>query len=153
MGIFDKLFGKKDEKNNPVDNPVDKIGRAEEKYFESVTEIKDSDEALNILFNEAILATPETTSDHINKALQSSWGYPGVVEGSLSEVKKTVLKNLKILEKRERFDYFRVDVMKEQNCAQIDAFYGLNSNSRYFEGIRIWKTKEKFYAWGSAKLQ
>jgi len=155
MRIFDIFKGKKRESTVSSQDSQD---RAFSVSFDPV-KTKNPEQAVDILFNRAILAIPYISLDEVHKEysrLQSSiWQSRKLVEGSISEVKNAVLRNVIRLRNERNFIDFEVAVLKGQNAAQISAFFKNTGDvptsfpsSIYFRGIRVLKTEENLYAIG-----
>lgn len=111
-------------------------------------------EAINILFDEAIVATPRSSPEQVQQEYQliePRWGSQILVEGSENEVKPIVYGNLQRLEKRENFSYFSIEVYPKHKYTQVNASFGKKTR-RMFVGMRVWRSKDRFFACGDEEF-
>lgn len=109
---------------------------------------KDPKKAADLLLDEAILSSPCITEKEVQdefESLRYSWSSRKLVKGSPSLVKGIVFKNLTRIASRSDFRKFKVEVLSNQKCAQVSAYF-----ESTFTGVRVWLTRDSVFACGNA---
>ncbi len=123
-----------------------KTEKQELEYFEKVT-TKDSREATRILFEHALAAVPAITPQKAKlyyESVKRTFGSKVLVEGPRDKMQKVVLMNLmRLTVSTGGFTHFSIDAIAGDECAQVNANY-----PRVFTPVRVWKSKDRFFACG-----
>lgn len=130
---------------------LDKIGATEIKNNELLKSVlfeaiytDDPNTAVKVLFNEALLAVPISTTQIIDRQyeyVRPTWRSFKLVEGSAEEMRARILANLKSYkQKAPDFREFSVECVAYARAAQINTIVG-----KHFFPIRVWRTCDSYY--------
>ena len=108
-----------------------------------------AEQALQILFEKALPATPSETERRIQadyESLQRTWDSEILVEDAGPAVREVVLRNLQRIAEEPGFEEFAVVVDdRDVRFAQVNAFF-----SAAFIPVRVWRCEDKVYACGNS---
>jgi hypothetical protein len=104
------------------------------------TTVTDPQEAVDILFGDAIKAVPKAIEQRIPS--EGLWGSPPV-SGTDSELKALILEELRSYLNRDTFDSYVIRANSGDDFAQVMASLGTT-----FAPIRLWRTRDSFHACG-----
>jgi hypothetical protein len=115
---------------------------------------QDPQEAVDILFGDAMGVVPELTDEQFQSAyerMRQSWQSASLVEGTEDEVKSHILKQSEELAKMPGFKQFSIELCladkgyKGEEAAQLWTWVGDAAITGH-----LWKTKDKYHAFGVA---
>jgi hypothetical protein len=122
-------------------SPVDVTG-----VERSETEAYDVAGALSVLAERALPAAPVLDAQRIHheyRALSAVWRSPPLWVGTPEEASASLAPNLRVHASRSDFRYFRVDVLPQELCAQVNVLLAGS-----FLGYRVWRDPHQVYLCG-----
>jgi hypothetical protein len=105
-------------------------------------------EAVDILFDDAIPATPSITRGELEEGfrrIRALWGSTRLHSGSREHIKALILANLQRMCSSEVVDEIGIGVFAEQRAAQVS----LRLKHIGFVQVRIWHSGDQFFACGN----
>lgn len=154
IGIFAFVFVRKRLHPTP---PVMNEKQSTQEFNTVLT--KNLDEAIGILFNQAIHELPILAPEQVHSAyqkIQRRWNAQALINGSLVQIKDAMLTAVQGFCQQNKFKHFQIAVFNEKidleyhqaECAQFMIFTMFD-----FKPIRIWKTQEELFMCGMSDFQ
>lgn len=109
-------------------------------------------DAVDILFERALLATPDVSIEEAQKTyefVREGWASQALYRGTPSEMRHHIFSNLQRMQAQDGFEYFRIDVNVDKNHlrAMARAFF---ANS--FQPVGVYRSGDMILACGNASF-
>jgi hypothetical protein len=122
----------------------------EEGAFQPVSS-KTADDAVTVLFDRALMATPSLSIDAVRsnyEMLRGPWSSQTLFEGSRDRTYSIVVANLRRIQSTPDFRRFEISVDLTKCAAQISATVG-----RYVIPVSVWRSGEIYLACGNSDFR